>query len=192
MIVFILSQCQISNVKFYTHKNYLLNKTSFSLFISKESTSHNRIVPFSLLKIFILRTTSCYKNEIIKFQCNLFLWCSHSTSSIVFFSIFLKNKIPVLNIPIPPYSLLFVWKWNSNILSFRFHPFTPCMLVICDPFCISSCDPFCIFSSPELKAQVSFSDHLSSVAGCPSFCLFVCLSVCQLFLFSTSSQKPLG
>ena len=28
------------------------------------------------------------------------------------------------------------------------------------------------FSSPELKAQVSFSDHLSSVV-----CLFVCLSV---------------
>ena len=30
-----------------------------------------------------------------------------------------------------------------------------------------------IFSSPELKAQVSFSDHLSSVV-----CLSVCLSVC--------------
>ena len=39
------------------------------------------------------------------------------------------------------------------------------------------------FSSPELKAQVSFSDRLSSV---------VCLSVCKLFLFSTSSQEPLG
>ena len=32
------------------------------------------------------------------------------------------------------------------------------------------------FSSPELKAQVSFSDHLSSVV-CPSVCLSVCLSV---------------
>ena len=30
-----------------------------------------------------------------------------------------------------------------------------------------------IFSSPELKAQVSFSDHLSSIV-----CLSVCLSVC--------------
>ena len=33
-----------------------------------------------------------------------------------------------------------------------------------------------IFSSPELKAQVSFSDHLSSVV-CLSVCPFVCLSV---------------
>ena len=32
--------------------------------------------------------------------------------------------------------------------------------------------PLLIFSSPELKAQVSFSDHLSSVV-----CLSVCLSV---------------
>ena len=32
-----------------------------------------------------------------------------------------------------------------------------------------------VFSSPELKAQVSFSDHLSSVR--PSVCLSVCLSV---------------
>ena len=39
-----------------------------------------------------------------------------------------------------------------------------------------------IFSSPELKAQVSFSDRLSSV----------CPSVCKRFLFLTSSQKPLG
>ena len=34
-----------------------------------------------------------------------------------------------------------------------------------------------IFSSPELKAQVSFSDHLSSVVGL-SVCQSVCLSVC--------------
>ena len=47
-----------------------------------------------------------------------------------------------------------------------------------------------VFSSPELKAQVSFSDHLSSV--CPSVCLSVCLSVCKLFTFSTSSPEPLG
>ena len=33
-----------------------------------------------------------------------------------------------------------------------------------------------LFSSPELKAQVSFSDHLSSVL-CPSVRLSVCLSV---------------
>ena len=44
-----------------------------------------------------------------------------------------------------------------------------------------------VFSSPELKAQVSFPDHLSSVvclsvrpsvrpsSVCPSVCLFVCL-----------------
>ena len=42
-------------------------------------------------------------------------------------------------------------------------------------------------SSPELKAQVSFSDRLSSVV-----CLSVCPSVCKLFLFWTSSQEPLG
>ena len=36
-----------------------------------------------------------------------------------------------------------------------------------------------IFSSPELKAQVSFSDHLSSVV-----CLSVCLSVCPSVNFS--------
>ena len=52
---------------------------------------------------------------------------------------------------------------------------------------------YIVFSSPELKAQVSFSDRLSSVV-----CLFVrssvclCLSVCKLFRFSTSSQEPLG
>ena len=39
-----------------------------------------------------------------------------------------------------------------------------------------------IFSSPELKAQVSFSDHLLS-----GVCLSLCLSVCKLFTFSTSS-----
>ena len=40
------------------------------------------------------------------------------------------------------------------------------------------------FPSPELKAQVSFSDHLSS---------FVCLlSVCKLFTFSSSSPEPHG
>ena len=39
-----------------------------------------------------------------------------------------------------------------------------------------------IFSSPELKAQVSFYDHLLSV----------CPYVCKLFTFSSSSQEPLG
>ena len=52
-----------------------------------------------------------------------------------------------------------------------------------------------IFSSPELKAQVSFSDHLSSVV-CLSVCLSVrlsvCPSVCKLFTFSSSSPEPLG
>ena len=43
-----------------------------------------------------------------------------------------------------------------------------------------------IFSSPELKAQVSFSDHLSSVV-----CQSVCPSVCKLFTFSSSSPEPL-
>ena len=53
-----------------------------------------------------------------------------------------------------------------------------------------------LFSSPELKAQVSFSDHLSSVvcpsvrpsvrpSVCLSVCLCVCLSVCKLFTFSS-------
>ena len=44
-----------------------------------------------------------------------------------------------------------------------------------------------VFSSPELKAQVSFSDHVSS-AVLPS----VRLSVCKLFTFSSSSPEPLG
>ena len=35
---------------------------------------------------------------------------------------------------------------------------------------------YIFFSSPELKAQVRFSDHLSSVV-CPSVRLSVCLSV---------------
>ena len=47
------------------------------------------------------------------------------------------------------------------------------------------------FSSPKLKAQVSFSDHLSSVV-CLSVCLSVCSFVCKLFTFSSSSQEPLG
>ena len=38
-----------------------------------------------------------------------------------------------------------------------------------------------VFSSPGLKAQVSFSDHLS-----------VCPSVCKLFTFSSSCPEPLG
>ena len=57
---------------------------------------------------------------------------------------------------------------------------------------------FQFFSSPELKAQVSFSDHLSSVV-CLSVRLSVCLSVClsvrpsvNFSLFSTSSPEPLG
>ena len=50
------------------------------------------------------------------------------------------------------------------------------------------------FSSPELKAQVSFSDHPYSVrlSVRPSVRLSVRLSVCKLFTFSTSSQQPLG
>ena len=53
------------------------------------------------------------------------------------------------------------------------------------------CKTICpLFSSPELKDQVSFSDCLSSVV-CPSVRLSVCLSV-NFFLFSTSSQEPLG
>ena len=41
-----------------------------------------------------------------------------------------------------------------------------------------------LFSSSELKAQVSFSDHLSCVV-----CLSVRLSVCKLFTFSSSSPE---
>ena len=48
-----------------------------------------------------------------------------------------------------------------------------------------------VFSSPELKAQVSFSDHLSS-GVCPSVRPSVRLSVCKLFTFSSSSPEPLG
>jgi hypothetical protein len=49
-----------------------------------------------------------------------------------------------------------------------------------------------IFSSPELKAQVSFSDRLFSVV-CLSVHLSIRLtSVCKTFTFSTSSPEPLG
>ena len=40
---------------------------------------------------------------------------------------------------------------------------------------------YSVFSSPGLKAQMSFSDHLS-----------VCPSVCKLFTFSSSCPEPLG
>ena len=59
----------------------------------------------------------------------------------------------------------------------------------------------CVFSSPELKAQWSVSDHLSSVVCLsarlsvrPSVYLSVsvCLYVCQLLTFSSSSPEPLG
>ena len=50
---------------------------------------------------------------------------------------------------------------------------------------------FFIFSSLELKALVSFSDHLSS--HCLYVCLsVVCLSVCKLFTFSSCFPEPLG
>ena len=54
-------------------------------------------------------------------------------------------------------------------------------------YCFSF-DIFLFFSSPELRAQVSFSDHLSSASVHPS----VCPSVCKLFTFSSSSPEPLG
>ena len=47
-----------------------------------------------------------------------------------------------------------------------------------------------VFSSPELKAQVSYSDHPSVVFL--SVCLSVRPSVCNLFTFSSSSPDPLG
>ena len=43
-----------------------------------------------------------------------------------------------------------------------------------------------LYSSPELKAEMSFSDHLSSVV-----CLSARMSVCKLFTFS-SSPEPMG
>ena len=50
-----------------------------------------------------------------------------------------------------------------------------------------------VFSSPELKAQVSFSDRFLSVVRLSVVCLsVVCrLSVCKLFTFLTSSPEPL-
>ena len=54
------------------------------------------------------------------------------------------------------------------------------------------CMNACVFiSSPELKAQVSFSDHPSSIV-CLSVCLSVRLSVCKLFTLSSSSPEPLS
>ena len=44
-----------------------------------------------------------------------------------------------------------------------------------------------IFSSPELTAQVSFSDRLLSVVR-----LSVRLSICKPFTFSSSYSEPLG
>ena len=51
------------------------------------------------------------------------------------------------------------------------------------------------FSSPELKAQVSFADHLLSVVRlsiCPLVCLSVCPSVCKLHNFIFFSRTNLG
>ena len=50
---------------------------------------------------------------------------------------------------------------------------------------------YVFISSPELKAQVSFSDHLSSVV-CLSVRPSVRQSVCKLFTFSSSFPEPLG
>ena len=48
----------------------------------------------------------------------------------------------------------------------------------------------CIFSSPEPKAQVSFSDHnLSVVSRCHCHCWRRCR---KLFTFSSPSPEPLG
>ena len=57
--------------------------------------------------------------------------------------------------------------------------------------CILKIGLYRVFSSPELKAQVSFSDHLSSVV-CLSVRPSVRPSVCKLFTFSSSSPEPLG
>ena len=65
---------------------------------------------------------------------------------------------------------------------------------VCQNLCWTSLANI-LFSSPELKAQVSFSDHLSSVVCLSvrlSVCLSVCPSVCKLFTFSSSSPELLG
>ena len=55
----------------------------------------------------------------------------------------------------------------------------------------------CVFSSPELKAQVSFSDHLSSFV-CLSvrlsvcLCLSVCLSTFNIFIFFSRTTGPIS
>ena len=75
---------------------------------------------------------------------------------------------------------------NVFIFTVKRYNYNRMYIFIC-PYTLQNHIQFQLFSSPELKAQVSFSDRLSSVV-----CLSVCLSVCKLFLFSTSSPEPLG
>jgi hypothetical protein len=69
---------------------------------------------------------------------------------------------------------------NRNIVLYRIELYTT---LICS---ISQTHLASIFSSPELKAQVSFSDRLLSVvcrSVCLSICPSVCLSVCLLNIY---------
>jgi hypothetical protein len=52
-------------------------------------------------------------------------------------------------------------------------------------------DQVSVFSSPELKAQVSYSDRLLSVVRL-SVCLSVCPSVCKLLHFQLLLQNHLA
>lgn len=64
--------------------------------------------------------------------------------------------------------------------------FSVCVECVCISHCIYYYLSF-FLSSPELKAQMSYSDQFMY-----GVCLFVYPSVCKLFTFSTFSPEPLG
>ena len=79
--------------------------------------------------------------------------------------------------------------WFTNVLpDWQIPPFIMVVCIMCSvgAWGMWACS---LFSSPELKAQVSFSDHLLSVV-CLSVCPSVRPSVCKIFTFS-SSPEPL-
>ena len=72
---------------------------------------------------------------------------------------------------------------NVFIFTVKRYNYNRMYIFIC-PYTLQNHIQFQLFSSPELKAQVSFSDRLSSVV-----CLSVCLSVCNFSYFRLLLQN---
>ena len=84
------------------------------------------------------------------------------------------NFMPITNFV----TLIFIWPWFRPLCLGDLYYCYIMSAVQTIAMCVTSVIP-CLVS---LKAQVSFSDHLSSV----------CPFVCKLFTFSSSSPEPLG